>query len=122
MAIGETVGRLGATLLAMLHTRLELASVELEEESQRFLGYLVMALVALLLFGVALVLVALFIVVLFWDDHRLEAVGGLALAFGIGSAAIGFKLKGSIKRKPRFMASTVGELRKDLNMVRGAHE
>ncbi len=122
MAIAETVGRLGRTLLAMLQTRLELAAVELEEEGQRWLGYLMLALLAMLLFGIALALVALFIVILFWDSHRLEAVGALALVFALGGAAVALALKASLARKPRLLGASVAELAKDVHMIGGAHE
>lgn len=122
MAIADTARRLGGTLVAMLHTRLDLASVELQEEAQRWLGYLVWALLSLFLFGVAIVMVALFVVVLFWDSYRLEAIGGLALLFGAAAAVIGLKVKASIAGKPRLMADTVAELRKDAIMLRGSHD
>lgn len=122
MAFGDTARRLGATLLAMLQTRVELAALELEEESQRFLRYAMLGVLAVLLLLVALVLVAFFIVLLFWDEHRLAAVGVLALLFGGGAALIGLQLKGSMKRKPRFMASTVGELQKDMHAFRSSGE
>lgn len=122
MAFGDTARRLGATLLAMLQTRVELAALELEEESQRFLRYAILGMLAVLLLLVALVLVAFFIVLLFWDEHRLAAVGILALLFGGGAALIGMRLKSSLQRKPRFMASTVDELQKDMHAFRSSHE
>ena len=118
MAITHALGQLGATLLAMLHTRLELAAVELEEESHRFLGYLILALLSLFLLGVAIALVALFVIVLFWDSYRLQAIGGLALLFGAAAALILLKVKGSFAAKPRLMAATVAELGKDIALLR----
>ena len=38
MTITATVGRIGANLLAMLRTRLELAAIELQEETHRLFG------------------------------------------------------------------------------------
>lgn len=95
----------------MLHTRLELAAVELEEEARRYLGYAVMGAVALILLLVALLLVVFFIVLLFWDEHRLAAVGVLALVFGGGAAGIALSIKSALTRKPRFMGATVSTLR-----------
>ena len=39
MTIPATISRIGATLLAMLRTRLELATLELQEETHRLFGY-----------------------------------------------------------------------------------
>ena len=120
MAIGESIGRIGATLLAMAQTRLELAAVEVEEEYQRLLGYLLVSLLALFLLGIALLLVALLIVVIFWDTHRIEAVCGMAGLFAVGAAWLGMKVRSDFRTKPRLLSATVGELRKDIEYVRTA--
>lgn len=125
MSIRETAGRIGATLLAMVQTRLALAAVEIEEESQRLLGYAVLALLSLILFGLAMMLVALTIVLVFWDSHRLLAAGGLAAAFGAASALVALKLKSDFAKRPPLLGATMAELHKDVNFirnVRGAHE
>jgi uncharacterized membrane protein YqjE len=120
MAIAETVGRIGGTLVAMVQTRLALAAVEIEEESQRLLGYFVLALLSLILFGIAMVLVALTIILVFWDSYRLEAAVALAVAFAAAGTWVMFRLKASIATKPRLLAATAAELNKDLNFIRTA--
>ncbi|MES2299870.1 MAG: phage holin family protein [Pseudomonadota bacterium] len=118
----ESIGRLGATLVAVLQTRLELAAVEVEEESLRYLGYLLMSLLALFLFGIAIVLLAFFVILLFWDSHRIEAVLGLALLFGVGSAVLGARVRAAIGSKPRLLAHTFAELNKDIDFVKNASQ
>lgn len=120
MAIAESVGRLGATLVDMVQTRLELAAVELEEESRRLLGYLLLSLLALFLFGIAMLLVALLVVIVFWDSYRVAAAGGMALLFLLAAAAIGMKVKAGFESKPGMLQHTVEELRKDINYIRNA--
>ncbi len=120
MAIAQAVGRIGSTLVGMVQTRLALAAVEIEEESQRLLGYFVLALLSLILFGIAMVLVALTIVLLFWDSYRLEAAIALALAFAAAGTWVMVMLKASIATKPRLLAATAAELNKDLNFLRTA--
>jgi uncharacterized membrane protein YqjE len=118
MAIIESLGRVGTTLLAMVQTRLELAAVEIEEESHRTLGHFVLALISLILFGIALVLVSLTIVLVFWDSYRLQAALGLAALFTVAGTIVAMKLRTSVATKPRLLAATVGELKKDLNYLR----
>lgn len=118
MAILETVGRIGGTLLDMVRTRLELAALEIEEETQRIVGYFVMALVALILFGIAMVLLAFTIILVFWDTHRLAAAAGLVVVFGGGAMIAFYKLKSGFSNRPRFMEATVAELNKDLNFIK----
>lgn len=120
MAIMETVGRIGGTLLAMVETRLELAALEIEEETQRLIGYFMLALLALILFGIAMVLVSLAIILVFWETYRLQAALGLAALFAIGATVIGMKLKTAFATRPRMLASTVAELNKDVHFFRNA--
>ena len=120
MAIGETIGRIGGTLVAMAQTRLALAAVEIEEESQRMLGYFVLALLSLILFGIAMVLVALAIILVFWDSYRLEAAVGLAAVFAAAGTLVAFKVRAAVASKPRLLAATAAELNKDLNFIRNA--
>ena len=120
MAITQAVGRIAATLVAIVQTRLELAAVEMQEESRRLLGLLVMSLLAVFLLGVAIVLVALFVIILFWDSHRIAAVLGLIVVFGGGAAIIAMKVLAAFKAHPGIMAATAAELRKDAEYLKTA--
>jgi uncharacterized membrane protein YqjE len=120
MAMTDTLGRLGATLLSMVQTRLELAAIEMEEESRRLLGYFALVLLSLVLFGIAMLMVALTIILVFWDTYRIQAALGLALLFGAAAAVAGMTLRASFARRPRLLSATVGELNKDINFIRNA--
>ncbi len=118
MAILDTVGRISGTLVDMARTRLELAALEIEEETQRVLGYFALALLALILSGIALVLVAASVIIVFWDSYRIPAALSMVVLFGVGAAIAGFKLKAAFTTRPRLMAATVAELNKDFNAIR----
>lgn len=123
MAISAAVGRIGATVLAMARTRLELATVELQEETQRLFGYLALGLAAAFLAAGAVVLAVLFVLVVFWDTHRLLAVGGMAILFALGSAIVVMKLRANLAARPPLLGATLAELRKDVEFAKGAsHE
>lgn len=117
MSIADTAGRLAATLLSMVQTRLELASVEMEEQSRRYLGFLLMSLLALFLFGIAIVLAALFVIILFWDTHRIAAVLGMAAACALGAIALGLKVRAGFAAQPALLSATMAELRKDIDLI-----
>jgi len=70
-----------ATAVALLRTRLELLATEFEEEKLRLLSIIMYGAAALFMFGVGLVLLAVFLAVLFWDTHRLLVMGGLTAMF-----------------------------------------
>lgn len=124
MSIGESAGRLGATLLAMLHTRVELASVELQEEGQRMLRCLVLSLAALFLAAMTVVLVTFFVILLCWEEHPLLAVAVLAALYGTGALLLAAKARKTIRNRPGLLSATLGELRKDMECFRGgpSHE
>lgn len=105
--------RLLATGADILHTRLELLSVELEEGGGHLRALLLYALVALFFLGFGLLLLTLFVVVLFWDTHRVSVLGGITvvyLAIGAGAALM---FRHRLKTRPRLFAATLAELDKD---------
>lgn len=118
MAITESIGRIGATLVALVQTRLELMAVEVEEETLRLMNYLVLSLLALFLFGIATVMVAIFVVMLFWDTYRLQAVVAMAVLFAGAGALIARKVKLAMASKPRLLADSIAELNKDLEFIK----
>lgn len=120
MAILDSVSRIGATFVEMVGTRLALAAIEMEEESQRVLGYFVQAFLALIMFGIAMVMVCFAIILIFWETYRLHASVALALLFAVGGLIVAMRLKAAVAVRPRLMAATVGELNKDFNHIRNA--
>lgn len=122
MAIFESLGRLGATAVDMVQTRLELAAIEIEEESQRLLAYLLLSLLALFMLGIGLLLVALLVVVVFWESHRIAAASGMAALFLLASGYIAYRVKAGFESKPRLLSHTIAELGKDINYIRNASQ
>lgn len=101
------------TFIAILQTRLELVLTELEEERERFKELMLLALISLFCASLGVVLLTLFVVLIFWQEHWLYAVGGLAaLYLGIGLAA-GLILCKKGSSKPRLLSDTLSELAKD---------
>ncbi len=79
-----------ATLIGTARTRLELLQVELEEEKLRLAGIGVLAMAAVFFLGLAILVFTFFVILLFWDTHRVMASGLIALAYllvGLGCAA-----------------------------------
>jgi uncharacterized membrane protein YqjE len=114
----HSIKHLAHTLLGAAQTRLEILATEIEEERLRLEQLLLVGLAAAICLGMALVLCVAFVVVYFWDTHRLLAVGLLALAFLALSAALGWILSTMVKTRPKPFAITRGELAKDAEMLR----
>lgn len=119
MALGESLGQLAATLSNIVHTRLELASVELEEELARFSSGLLWSLTALFFAGIAVLLAILTVVAAFWDTHRYQVLLGLLSLFSFLSIAIFVWLRQRLRKRPGFLAYSLAELKKDSEALRG---
>jgi uncharacterized membrane protein YqjE len=78
--------RLLATSLELAQVRLELVLTELEQEKLRLFDALLLAAGALVAFGIGLVLLVAFVVLLFPEPQRVAVVGVLALLLFAGSA------------------------------------
>ena len=108
-------------LLALLEigeTRLELIATELEEERLRLADRIVTACAALFFFGLGLCLLAGFLVVLFWDSHRLLTLGILSagcLGLGLLSA---WSWRAKAANKPRFLAASLSQFHRDVDALR----
>lgn len=77
------------TALALVQTRFELLAVELQQEELRVFDALVLAVLGCVLLGIGAVLLALLVVVLFWEEHRLLALSVLTVLFvGIGGSVL----------------------------------
>ena len=113
---------LGATTLALIRTRVELVATEFAEEKERRKEMLILAVVGALFLALGLLLVAFFVIVLFWDNYRLLATGGVTLAYlGIGAWAL-VKLRRKIRESPPPFAATLAEFENDLALLKKRDE
>ena len=103
---------LGA-VLEVGHTRLQLASTELEEERLRLAELLLLATMALFFIGIGIVLASMLVVLLLWDGPREVVLGILTAAFLVvgGVAALAWRRKA--RSKPPLLSATLQELRND---------
>jgi len=108
-----SVKELAATLLAVAHTRLELLSVELEEEWVRVSSILTWSLVALFFSGIGIVFTTLFLVFALWDTHPLLALGIPAVLFLLLAGLAWRVAMIKVRAKPRPFGASLAELSKD---------
>lgn len=113
----DSLRALLATLVAMAHTRVDLFGTEVEEELRRVVARVVGLMVVLALASLALLFSALVVIAAFWDTHRVAAVACVAAGF-IALALVAFViLRGRTQRQSRLLASTLGELERDLQQL-----
>src|SRR6266480_5235106 len=109
----ESLGNLGRTFLAVVQTRIEIFASEIDEQRALLARIAVLAAVAAFCLGLAVILLVLFVVVLFWDTDRLLAIGVLAGVLAAGGITALMMLQAAVRRRPKLLSATLAELRKD---------
>lgn len=105
--------RLGASIAALVHSRIELAALEIQREKTRITRLVVLGMVALFFLGLGAITATIFIIVLFWDSQRLVAIGFLTVLYiGIGAGLLSLVRKETTESARPFSVS-LEELRKD---------
>ncbi len=108
-----SIRRLLSTLISVASTRLELLANELYEERLHLEQMLLYFFSALFCIGMALMLLTVFIVVLFWDNHRLAVLGGACAVFLVTGVLLALKLRGLAQIKSKLFSVSLAELHKD---------
>ncbi len=104
--------RVTRRLLLILENRFELALVEIQEEREKILRSLWLAMMAFVFFLLAGVALTAIIAIAFWGNHPIAALLALmALYFSIG-AGFFFRLT-KLQRDWQTLPSTVEQMRKD---------
>lgn len=116
--LGESLKGFVESGLGTVQTRLELFAVELKEEKLRAGSFLFDTVLAALFIGFGIVFLMAFLTVLFWDSHRLLALGlattGLFLA-GIWAAT---RAAARLRAGSRLFAASLAEIAQDREALR----
>jgi uncharacterized membrane protein YqjE len=102
-----------ADVIDIGRTRLELATVEIEEERVRLGQLLLGACVALFLLFAGVLLGAAWLVLWSPPDQRLMVLGALALGFLVAGAGAAWRWCQRAAAKPPMLHATLAELRRD---------
>ena len=102
-----------STLTSIASTRLELLANELQEERLRLTQMLLFTLFALFCFGMGILLLTTFIVVLLWDDHRLAVLSTLSILFFALGMLMAMLLRSKAQAKSRLFSASLAELTED---------
>ncbi|WP_374675659.1 phage holin family protein [Ideonella sp.] len=115
----EAAQRVVADVIDIGRTRLELATLELEQERLRLARLWLGATVTLFLLFVGVVLAAAWIVLLCPPAWQATALGGLTAVF-LGAAALAaWRWKAEAERRPPLLHGTLAELHADEKALRG---
>jgi uncharacterized membrane protein YqjE len=109
----DAAKRMLATILALIHTRLELFTTEIEEEIQRAASILLWGLVALFFGSLTVLFVAVTVLIVFWDTNRILAASLITASFLVLTLVFALLARARLRAKPRFMAASIEELKRD---------
>ncbi len=113
----DSIRHFGRGLLASVQDRIELVSLELQEEKLRLIQTFIWISAAIFASMMALTFASLALVYLFWESARLAVLGGLALAYAGAAVAIIVALRRFLARQPRPFAATIEELKQDRECI-----
>ena len=109
---------LSSLVVAIVHNRLNLLSTDLEIARERTVSVLMMVLVALFCLCFGALLLALFVVVIFWDTHRLIALASVTGLFLLIGGLYLWRVLRALKRMPATFEASLTELAKDFNALK----
>jgi uncharacterized membrane protein YqjE len=109
----KSLSNLLATLIAIVQSRVELLTTELQYEVTRSAEIVIWILVALLAASMTLLWIAILVVVALWDTHRLLAGLSVIGFFLLITVTALLMLRAKLKSRPRLLNATREELAKD---------
>lgn len=120
--LSSSLRGLASTVLEMVQIRLELLSIEAQEEVLRVGALLVYGAIAVAFLSLGVVLLALLITVALWDTHRLLALGVFTGLFLVIGAVAAWLARERIRSGTYLFSASVEELRQDREGLRAAKE
>lgn len=109
---------LGDGLLASVQDRLELVTIELQEEKLRLVQTMIGIGVTMLLGALALTFASLLLVGIYWETARIPVLVGLAVFYVVATVTAGIGLRRLLNRLPRPFEASADELKQDRECLR----
>jgi uncharacterized membrane protein YqjE len=113
----ESLRRLGRNGLGVLQNRIELFSVELEEQKVRVVRVLILAGAAIFLGNTALLAVSAAIVIMAGEAARLPVLIGLSVLYLLAALGAFLALRKELRSAPPPFRDTVAEIKKDVDWL-----
>ncbi|MCB1900572.1 phage holin family protein [Cognatazoarcus halotolerans] len=104
--------------LATVQTRIELLVVEVREEKLRAASFLFNTVLSALFLAFGVVFLAVFLTVLWWDEHRLLVLGISTAALFVAGLFTAGRATREFKRSNRLFSASLAELSQDRETLR----
>ena len=112
-SLKAALARLGASAVALVRTRFELAMLEFSEQRDRTRTLLVLLGVAGFAFAFAAMAATALVVVYFWESYRIAALVGVTLFYLLVGVIAIWRLSEHRRTDPPAFAATLAELERD---------
>lgn len=109
----QAIRALFQSLLDLAQRRLELLTVEAQEEKARLLDLVFRAAVVVILGWMALLTATATVVVAFWDKYPVAVLIAVTVLYGGTAAGLALGLRRRLREAARPFTATIEELRKD---------
>ncbi|WP_374246933.1 phage holin family protein [Zoogloea sp.] len=116
--LGESLRGFADSGLATIQARLELFGLELKEEKLRAGGFLFDTVLAALFIGFGFVFLLAFLTVLFWDTHRLLALGLATTGLFAAGVWAGTRAAARLRAGSRLFSASLAEIAHDRDSLR----
>jgi uncharacterized membrane protein YqjE len=108
-----------SVLIAILYTRLDLVTAELEDEAVRAIKLIVAGLVSLFFLCMAFFFATYFLIALAWDTpYRMWVIGGIFGIYFVVGIVLLLIARNMVLNRPKFLSQTIAELRRDVESLR----
>lgn len=114
----SSVGRLLSNSVDLLLNRLNILSADVGISFQRLLSILSIFLFGVFFLCMAIFLVVILLVVIFWDTHKVLVISSLLGVFVIFGLALFALAINKLKGMPHFFEATISELKTDQQRFR----
>lgn len=101
------------TVIAIAHTRLQMLALDLEEDRLYLLQIVKSMLLTVFYMATSIILLTVFTVTLFWENHRLLVLVLLAAGFFLAALLSWWCTLSRIRLKPALFSASLAELNKD---------
>lgn len=109
----DSIKTLTSTLVAIAYNRLHLLSADIQVARERLISVVITMMVSLFFLCFGVLLLSIFVVVIFWDTHRIIALGTVTgLFLGVG-ALLMIRTISAVKKMPATFEASLAELAKD---------
>ena len=112
-----TLRRLAASAVGLVATRLELLTVELQEERARLVRLVILCAAAGFFICLGIITLTVFLILAAGEAHRTLVAGIIAAVYLILGAYFGFSARAAGETRSKLFSGSLAELRRDRDML-----